>query len=449
MKWLYSLPLLLSLLSQARAEDCSLKLVSEFDLLDNQAGLPVIGVTFNGHPAKMIIDTGAYWSGIVPSAAKGLKTKSLNYISAVGAGGGEMRTAAVVTDLKIGRLSFTKADFFIFARDNAEDPELIGNIGANILKAYDLEIDTAGRKAKIWLQDHCAGKVISWPHADGFAEIPFKLNNVGHISLPVTLEGHDYRALLDTGATASFLDKKVADRDFGLTAETANAMGTTDTLDGKDLPTFYHRFGVFDIGGLQFKNSQMAFSIGQEDSSRAGWEQERMPSITLGMHQMRGLHFYVAYGERKIYATVASGPPPLDAIDRENIQQLSSAAMKSVAAKDYAAAAASYAQAMRLGPKEAWLRIDRAFVYRQSGDLPAALVDLDEAIRLDANAAEAWAGRCSVKIQTEQFDAAFPDCQQALSVDGKQEEARLDRAFLYLRRQQLDLATEDCNAVLA
>lgn len=77
-------------------ENCTLKLVSALDLLDNPGGTPVVAVTFNGRPAKMILDTGAYWSGITPSAAAGLKTKSLRYIAAVGAGGGSMRTAAVV-----------------------------------------------------------------------------------------------------------------------------------------------------------------------------------------------------------------------------------------------------------------------------------------------------------------------------------------------------------------
>lgn len=345
-------------------------------------------------------------------------------------------------------MSFGPADFFIFARDNAEDPDLIGNIGANILKSYDVEIDYPGRKVKIFLQDHCRGKVVSWPHED-LAEIPFKLNDYGHISLPITLDGHSYRALLDTGATASFLDKSIADRDFGLTSETANAIGTSDTLDGKDLPTFYHRFGLLDLGGLEFHNAQMAFSIGQENSHKSGWQEERMPEIVLGMHQLRGLHFYIAYGERMIYASVAPGSVPLDPIDHEMIAQFEESARKSFAAGDFSAAAASFTQALRIGPNEAWLHTARAFAYRQSGDLGKGLTDLDEALRLDPKSAEAWAGRCTVKIQTNQFEDAFADCRQALSLDGKQEEAHLDRAYLHLRRHELELAEEDCNAVLA
>ncbi len=412
------------------AEECQLKLVSELDLLDNGAGLPVVAVTFNGRPAKMIVDTGAYWSGIVPSAAEGLTVKSLRYlgIGAVGAGGGVMRTAVMGSSLKLGRLSFAKADFFIFARDNKEDPDLIGNIGANILKIYDIEMDYPGRKMRIYLQDHCPGKVVSWPF-DDLAKIPFKLNEVGHISLPVTLDGHEYRALLDTGATASYLDKKAADRDFGLTAETANAMGTSDTLDGKDLPTYYHRFDVFDIGGIRFNHPELAFSTGQEEG---GWGQEKIPSITLGMHQLRGLHFYIAYGEKMIYASLASGRPPLDPIDHQELSHLREAAQKAMAEKDYSGAISSFTQALHLAPNQAWLYAARAFALHQTGDNAAAIADLSEAIRLDPKSPEQRLNRAGLFLHDQQLDEAEADCNAVLAEDPQSSRAL---AYLSLIRQ--------------
>lgn len=451
MKSLCWLLLLLPILplSPLRAEqDCTLKLLADLDLLDSPGGTPVVPVIFNGRQAKMTLDTGAYWSGIVPSAAAGLKSKPLRYIAMIGAGGGTMRTAVTTPAFQIGRLSFSNADFFVFAREDSNDPDLIGNIGANLLKPYDVEIDYAGRKVKLYRQEHCPGKVVTWRN-EGIVEIPFKLNDVGHISLPVAIDGHQYTALLDTGATASYLDKKVADRDFGLTAETANAMGTSDTLDGKALPTFYHRFDSFEFGGLQFKRPQLAFSTGQENSRKSGWEAERIPDIILGMHQLRSLHFYIAYGEKKIYASVASQLAPLDPIDRQTIAEFTEAARKSFNERDFPAAAASLTQASRIGPKEAWIYTARASAYQQAGDLPSAIADLDEAIRLDPQAPEAVAGRCAVKLQASRFDEAFADCQQALTLDAKNHQALLGRAFLYLRRQQLDEATADCNAVLA
>lgn len=463
-------------------EQCALKLAASLELLDNPAGTPIVPVIFNGRPAKMVLDTGAYWSGIVPSAAAGLKTTALRYIGLVGAGGGVMRTAVLGSKLQVGNLNFPRADFFIFARDNAQDPDLIGNIGANILQHYDVEIDYPGHKVRIFLQDHCPGRVVSWPHGE-IAEIPFKLNKQGHISLPVSLDGHDYRALLDTGATASLLDKQVADEDFGLTRETAKAVGTSDTLDGKDLPTFYHRFGLLDLGGLKFNNTQVAFSTGQETAG-SGWEQERMPSMILGMHQLRRLHLYIAYGERMIYASAVNDPHlPLDAIDQQEIGRLVASAEQQLAAERYGEAVSLLTQALRIGPDEVslysarafallksgdlaagivdldharrlapseiWILSNLALAHRQAGDLTAASADLDEVIRLDPQSSSAFAGRCSLEIEAHRLDAAVSDCDQALALDAKDQEARLNRAYLNLQRGKLDLAQADCEAILA
>lgn len=479
---LFVLAALLAGATQLRAEEkCTLKIAADLELLDNSGGVPVVPVIFRGRPAKMILDTGAYWSGIVPSAASGLKTQKLTYIGLVGAGGGVLRTAAKVPELKIGNIPLVGADFFVLARDNAEDPDLIGNIGANILKAYDVEIDYPGRRVKLYLQDHCPGRVVSWQHGD-LVKIPFALNEVGHISLPVTLDGHDYRALLDTGAAASYLDKKIADRDFGLTAETANAMGVSDTLDGKDLPTFYHKFGLLDLGGLQFNAPQLAFSIGQEEGG--GWRREEVPSLILGIHQLRKLHLYIAYGEKMIYASAAStGPLPLDSIDRVEAGRHSDKAEAQLAAGDYAGAAASLTEALRAAPDEASLHVARAFALIKSGDYASAIADLGRAhelapadpsilsdlayahvnsgdpaaaiedlgdlLALDPKSAVALTGRCSLKIGLNQFDGALADCEQAIALDPGQHEARLARAFLHMRRAEWDPAVADCDAVLA
>jgi predicted aspartyl protease/Flp pilus assembly protein TadD len=435
-------------LARAEEQQCSLKLISSLDLLENRAGLPIVAVTFNGRPAKMILDTGAYWSGITPSAAAGLKTRELDYIGAVGAGGGTMRTAAKVPQLQIGRLAWHDSDFFVFARDNAEDPDIIGNIGANLLKSYDVEIDYPAHVVKFFLQDHCPGRVVSW-HFDELAKIPFSVNKLGHISLPVTLDGHKYRALLDTGATASFLDKKTADRDFGLTAETATALGgSSDTLDGKDLPTFYHRFDTLDLDGLLFHGPQLAFSTGQEEGKR-GWQQEEMPSLILGMHQLRKLHLYIAYGEKMLYASVSPEHVPPDAIDMAEVGRLEDKAQAQMAAADYAGAEASLKEAMRAAPDEPSLYANRAYAFIKAGDLTSAMADFDMLVRLDPGSPGPLAGRCTLKIQTDRFDEASADCEQALAIDPRYREALLNRAYLHIRRKEWDLATADCNAVLA
>lgn len=459
-----------------RAEEaCDPKLAASLDLLESRGGTPVVAVTFNGRPAKMVIDTGASWSGIVPSAAAGLKIRYLPHAGMIGAGGGSLRMTATVRHLQIGGLAIEGADYFIFARDG-DDPALIGNIGANILRSYDLDIDYAGRKVRFFQQGRCSAP--AWADGSG---IPFKLTGLGHISLPVTLDGHGYDALLDTGATASYIDSGAAAADFGLEAEQANAIGLSKTLDGKDLPTFYHRFSLLEVGGVSFREPKMALSIRPEES--AGWGQERIPSVILGMHHLRATHLFISYRDRILYLGPPTARPPLDAIDIEAKNRLTDESEKEIAAGRYAKAASLLTEALALAPEAADLYSQRGYVLLQKGDdeealgdldrahllaptLPepllnraylhlrmkdvaAALADLDALILVDPGSGEAFAERCALRIEQHHFDGALPDCDRAIALGMREPEVRLDRAFLHMLRKELDLARADCDDVLA
>lgn len=66
--------------------------------------------------------------------------------------------------------------------------------------------------------------------AQGYTAFPMQRSAVGHFELAATLDGHDARLLLDTGASMTGLDKGSTDR-LGLTqeasSETAGGLGTT------------------------------------------------------------------------------------------------------------------------------------------------------------------------------------------------------------------------------
>ena len=60
----------------------------------------------------------------------------------------------------------------------------------------------------MFLPDHCPGQVVYWTHE--FVPIPIRLMNGGHIILPVTLNGVETHAMLDTGAGSTFVSKQLA-----------------------------------------------------------------------------------------------------------------------------------------------------------------------------------------------------------------------------------------------
>lgn len=64
----------------ANADDCTLKRVVQFDM-EMHGGTPVIEVMLNGQPVKMLVDTGAAWSGVSSRVAESLHTKRIDDVT--------------------------------------------------------------------------------------------------------------------------------------------------------------------------------------------------------------------------------------------------------------------------------------------------------------------------------------------------------------------------------
>ena len=464
-------------------DHCKLERVGEFDLLEDASGTPVISVMLDDKPAKMVLDTGAAWSGIAPSAvAAGYRMSEERRVGVVGAGGGTIHTVAIVPKFQLGVVTIKDGEFFVTAPQRNGDSDIAGNIGANILKHFDIEIDFPSRKVTLFSQDHCSGQVVSWAH-DDLTVLPFKLNGFGHITIPVMLDGHRLNALLDTGASATFVNDGVAARVFGVVPDQPGTerAARASTLDGKLLPTYNHQFETLDLGGIKFEHPILAVASGLTGQASA----EDLPELTLGMHQLRRLHLYIAYGERKLYMSIVPANAALgfDPVDRSELQRMLANADDSeragrygdaitaltqaiamapdlarlydkrgqvqVRAGNLAAAVADFDHTLALEPANLPILEERAGVHEQLGDFPAVLADFAEILRVNPRDRVALGGSCELRLRLNQLDGALDDCSRALLVDPSDEAARLNRAWLYDHTKRYDLALADCDAVLA
>src|SRR5262249_7530990 len=80
--------------------------------------------------------------------------------------------------------------------------------------AYDFEINFAARKLNVLSNDHCEGKVIYWP-AQALAAVPITIKGL-HVTVPVKLDGKDFAAIIDTGASHTIIRRDAAFSAFGL-----------------------------------------------------------------------------------------------------------------------------------------------------------------------------------------------------------------------------------------
>jgi predicted aspartyl protease len=139
----------------------------------------------------------------------------------------------------------------------------------------------------------------------------------GHMTVPVMLDGHEFTAIIDTGAGSSTLRMDIAQHSYDLT------MGTQDTpeagiLNGdKDLKTYMHIFKTLKFGDIIVSNAHVTIipdavkrngDMAQQVGNRARLVRDDMvgPPMLIGMNVLRQLHIYMAFGERKLYISPAS-----------------------------------------------------------------------------------------------------------------------------------------------
>ena len=281
---------------------------------------PYVPVRIDGTPEYMLVDTGAAFTAVTESVSDKLDlTHRQSKLKFVGVAGKVTSTVAHGA-LTIGNLYASGMDFMLMEPMRAlpSGAELAGLVGSNILRAYDVEFDFGNRKVNLLSQDHCEGRVIYWP-SDRIAVIPMDINSSGHIIVPVELDGHRLRALLDTGSNVSVLNLETAEATFGLKPGTPDTPAVGDLGNAKGVKLYSHRFGSLSLEGVSVSNPDMTIvpdllrgklhnpRDSLEGDTRIGDPNTEigMSDVILGTDILHHLHVYIAYRERKLYISAA------------------------------------------------------------------------------------------------------------------------------------------------
>jgi tetratricopeptide (TPR) repeat protein len=454
--------------AHAETPKCGLQLFASVDMLNNNSGSILIPVTLDGEQTAMIIDTGAFWSGAALSVVPGLKTTNSS-IGAVGAGGGVTHQVVRVPEIRIGSIVLNNIEFMLLPGNFTTDPRIGGNIGANILRAFDVEIDPAARKVNFLSKDHCKGQVIHWPHSD-LIDIPLHVGEDGILTIPVQLDGKELRAEIDTGASATDLRLDVAKAQFGLVPDSPGMekAGTSRTIDGANLAQYEHRFETLAIQDVTFKNPVLLISEDKsaqtEAARRAQHAMGDEHEMLLGMHQLRQLHLYFAYGEERLYATTVAGDaaaagttaqsaaftPQADPVDGLHAGKLNESAIRHLNAREFQLAISDLDRAIALMPQVAGFYANRGIAYAQLGNSQQALQDFGQAIRMDPKLVTAYLGRSEVYARNHQLDMAISDVTKAIQINPLGSSSALTaRCRLHAAKKELREARLDCDQAVA
>ncbi|HEY5339140.1 MAG TPA: aspartyl protease family protein, partial [Rhizomicrobium sp.] len=188
---------------------------------------------------------------------------------------------------------------FVVMPDNRLPQEVDGTLAPDVLSAYDDDFDFANNKFYLVSQDHCPGRVVYWTK-DAYAEIPMRIDNIGHIDLPVSVDGKPMQATLDTGSSRSLMSLEAAEDLFGFNEKDSSLKPLSSS--NEHWHPYRYPFKSLAFEGVIVNNPDLVL-ISNDESKMMG---SGSPKIILGMGVLRQLHLYIAYHEHKLYVTPAT-----------------------------------------------------------------------------------------------------------------------------------------------
>ncbi|OJW28623.1 MAG: hypothetical protein BGO51_19295 [Rhodospirillales bacterium 69-11] len=292
-------PLLLGLLlalgacGRERVADCSLVKVTALPLrMEN--GLPLVRVVVNGTPTWFIADSGAARSVLTESARTrlGLPEDQGHLTQTIGVGGATTAWDARIDSLVIGGVRFPVERMavgrFTIGHDPATAPA--GLLGADILLAFDLDIDLGKRTLTLYRARMCPDGQPPWQEAA--VAIPGVARENDRLVLPVLLDGAEGMALLDTGAQDSVVGSRMAER-----------MGLTPDATAQDPIVGQHGAGPAPVEGRRHRFARLAVgpTVMHEPELTILPSDGAIGDGVLGQDFMKGRRLWVSFASKQVF----------------------------------------------------------------------------------------------------------------------------------------------------
>ena len=311
------LPAIAALLATPALADDSckpLQIITSVPLTSMGAGVVGMPVSFNGVTKQFLFDTGGSLPQVSMKMVDELMLPKLeSRIQLFAVNGARSDYYTKVENFQVGAMRFGKLDIPIstFNFDGIFSP-----VG---FPAYDFEVDITGAKLNILSGDHCDGKVIYWP-SKALAVVPMTTRDF-HVNIPVTLDGHDLTAVVDTGASTSTVRLDIARSVFKIDPQSPDLKPAGHIGNDESAPVYSYPFKTLTFDSITVNNPKIlvltdivnkSVDHSFDTTTRATRNNAdlKLPEVIIGMDVLRKLHLYFAFKEKRLYMTEASTPPP-------------------------------------------------------------------------------------------------------------------------------------------
>jgi clan AA aspartic protease (TIGR02281 family) len=299
----------------ADTSGCQFARIAEWPIRIERGHLIADGA-INGKPVRVLLDTGSTLTLIPRAAAERLELtrKGVKGARMYGMGGVTAIDSTLVDEFRVGQFS-RKNVLVTVAGEHDFGAEVL--LGGDFFRQFDVEFDIAVKMVRLYRPENCATSLLAYWADANVGQVEFEPVNEVHpqIILTVEINGRPLKALFDSGAAGSLLDKAEAAR-VGVTPDTPGvvALGMFAGLGSEMVPAWAGSFASFTVGNETIRDTEIAFAdtFKGATTTRIGShipvKPDGLPSMLLGVDFLRSHRVLVAHSQRRIYFTYNGGP---------------------------------------------------------------------------------------------------------------------------------------------
>lgn len=301
----YLLSLLLAIQAGLARADNACHYIEQADLAVKHAGhsrLGTIAGAINGKPVDMLLDTGANETYILRAQAEELNLNPVRTgLQVQGVGGNASVFVVKIKDFAIGDAHVNNLRFPVV--EGLEKTGMGGIVGDDFLMQYDIELNFAANRVKLFHAENCGDKGLAYwdPHA---MSVPLEWAPDSHQPMvQVKINGMALWALIDTGANGTTIDLDAVRR-LGLSTDAPGVVsGGKAAGIGSEKRTMWHMtFDSFAIGDETIQHPRIAVL---DTGFRMG---RKSHEVILGRDFLNAHHVLLAQSQMQFYFSYTGGP---------------------------------------------------------------------------------------------------------------------------------------------
>lgn len=281
----------------AAAQSCTARPEASLPLVVQGSRL-LVEIQVNGVPVRFALDTGAANSVMSEELVQRLKlpTISARAVGAQDIAGGRVEKLAQAIVTLAGRRpprNYTWRGYPVGKLS------VDGLLGSDLLRIFDFDLDFAAARMNLYTRYACDGSAPGPGPVTALSMASLGSSAYGRLNrlrIHVRLDGKPFWAIVDTGASRSYIAAGAALSEFGLDIERMNP-GRARGAYGGHLLMAPHQFRELQIGGVSLPSPHLSLTAPDR-----GFDEG---SIVLGLEHLRHLRIFAAYGARRLYVAPA------------------------------------------------------------------------------------------------------------------------------------------------